>query len=160
MLRKLLFTFILFIVPFSFIDLEALPLSNMDNVARVHPQTVRFVGKMDVSMSKGKTFKDRPATFIIKDNHLLCDFPKIGKMPGKIVIDLPIQSCDDGIISAQPDVKAGVMKMPLGFNVKLKLESMKDAKICDGSLYFTLTVYGKFMGVTFPTIISFCGSQR
>ena len=120
MLYKLLFAFLLFIFPGIFNSTAASPFFTTDEVAMNKLSLIKFVGKMDVFMSKGKTFKDRPATFLIRDNKLYCDFPKIGKMPGKIIIDLPIQIHQDGSITAQPEAVAGVMKMPLGIKVHLK----------------------------------------
>ena len=119
----------------------------------------RYSGKMDVSMSKGKTFNGRQATFEIKDNHLSCDFPKMGKMPGKISINLFVKIDQQGRITAQPESVAGVMKMPMGFKFKLKLEALDGAKIDDGKISFTLKVYGEMLGAKFPTTICFKGHQ-
>ena len=118
-----------------------------------------YSGLMDVEMGKGKIHEGRPATFTIKDSVLFCDFPKIGKMPGKITIELLVKIHKDGQITAEPESVAGVMKMPLGFKFKLKLDSLKEARIDANKLSFTLTVYGQSMGTKFPTTIYFRGER-
>ena len=119
-----------------------------------------YSGFMDVTMSKGKSFKGRPATFILKENILFCDLPKMGKMPGKIRINLPVTVDSKGNISALPHTQAGVMKMPMGVNFKLKLMSLKSARIDQDKISFILEVYGKMMGIKIPTSIFFCGYDK
>ena len=118
-----------------------------------------YRGKMDVTMSKDKTFPGRPATFVLHQGRLTCDFPKIGKMPGKIRIELPVEIDRNGKMTAQRECTAGVMKMPLGFKVKLRLEALENARIVGRQLSFVLKVYGQAMGAKFPTTIHFVGQQ-
>ena len=119
-----------------------------------------YVGKMDVTMSKDKSFKGREATFQIKGEKLLSDFPKIGKMPGKIKIELPVRLLQNGVVTAQPECIAGVMRMPLGIKLDLKLDALENARIIGNQIFFTLKVYSKFMGAKFPTTISFKGYKK
>lgn len=116
-----------------------------------------YSGIMDVTMSKGKTFKGRKAVFQIRNGKLLCDFPKMGKMPGKIRIELPVKIDGHGNISARPQSEAGVMKMPMGMKIRLKLDALNDARIVGNQLSFRLNIYGRMMGVKFPTGIHFKG---
>lgn len=123
------------------------------------PNEGDYVGSMDVEMGMGKKYEKRSATFSIQDSRLCCDFPKIGKMPGKITIELPIQMQQDGSIYAELESVAGVMKMPMGMRFKLKLETLKNAMIVNQELSFVMTVYGQFMGTKYPTTISFHGNK-
>ena len=118
-----------------------------------------YTGLMDVEMGKGKKHDGRPATFVLKKGSLFCDFPKIGKMPGKITIDLPIEVNSDGTIHAKPEAEAGFLKMPLGMKFTLKLETISEAKVMNQELHFVMTVYGQFMGSKRPTTISFSGKM-
>lgn len=114
---------------------------------------------MDVAMGVGKTYNKRAATFHITGNKLVSDFPKIGKMPGKIKIELPFKILKDSILSAIPESNAGTMKMPMGLKFKLKLDSLKGAKISNQNLSFKMTVYGQFMGTKHPATITFSGKK-
>ena len=116
-----------------------------------------YKGSMDVIIVKGKNYEPREATYVIEEGMLLCDFPQIGKMPGKIRIELPVEIHEDGTITAEPESQAGLMKMPMGIKIKLRLSVLKDARIEGSSLSFTLDVYGKFMGANFPTSVHFDG---
>ena len=118
-----------------------------------------YPGLMDVEMGQGKRYEDRTATYAIKDSRLCCDFPKIGKMPGKIVIDLPVRLTDQGGLTAEKETEAGVMKMPLGIRIKLKLDRLDEARVSGNKLSFVLVVYGQFMGKTYPTTIHFTGKK-
>lgn len=120
----------------------------------------RYAGTMDVVMSKGKTFKHRAATFAVDKDRLLCDFPKVGKMPGKTSIDLPVKVAADGSIAAPPGCVAGVIKLPMGLKLKLRLEALQEARMGGRHLSFILKVYGQMMGTKIPVSIRFRGEAR
>ncbi len=115
---------------------------------------------MNVAMSKGKTVKGCEATFVLKNQTLLCDLSKLGKMPGKIKIELPVKVGKDGSLSAEPESEAGVMKMPMGFKFKLRLEKLENAWVDGHEISFTLKVYGQMMGTKYPTSIDFRGEAK
>ena len=54
---------------------------------------------------------------------------------------------------------AGVMKMPMGIRIKLKLESFEEALVKNEKLSFSLVVSGSFMGAHVPTVIHFIGER-
>ena len=116
-----------------------------------------YKGTMDVIIVKGKNYEPREATYVIEDGMLLCDFPQIGKMPGKIRIELPVEIHEDGTVTAEPESQAGLMKMPMGIKIKLRLSALKESRLEGNSLSFTLDLYGKFMGANFPTSVHFSG---
>ena len=117
-----------------------------------------YKGVMDIINVRGKDYEPREAVYELRDGKLLCDFPKIGKMPGKIEIELPVSIAENGQLTAEEGTVAGVMKMPMGIRIKLTLMSLRDAVVKGENLSFFLTVSGKFMGADFPTSIHFNGN--
>lgn len=119
-----------------------------------------YVGVMDSIYMDGKKYDSQNATFTITNNNKLkCNFPKIGKMPGNIVLDLPITISSNGVISAQKGVKAGTLKILHLFPVPLKLDELTNAKV-DGTLIeFDLKVSGEYNGKNFPAAIKFKGHK-
>ena len=154
---RYIFTLLLLFTTLSSVSASALPFAETSAIERKVSFDAPYIGAMDVTMGKGKTFAGRKATYILRDGVLLCDFPKVGKMPGKILIELPVEVAEDGRITAQPGAIAGAMKLPLGIKVKLKLISLDQARIVGRQLSFVLQVYGQFMGASFPTTVSFSG---
>lgn len=118
-----------------------------------------YHGRMDVINVKGKNHPPKDAVYYLQDGILSCDVPKVGKMPGKIRIEVPVTVHEDGSLSAEKGAVAGVMKMPMGIRIKLKLESFTEAQVVEGKLSFSLVVSGSFMGSHVPTEIHFVGAR-
>ena len=155
MLRKLGFIFLMAACIDTPQPISAQVLAEQKEVVAHESYEGIYGGVMDVEMGKGKKYEERPATFVMRHDTLFCDFPKMGKMPGKITIELPIKVLEDGSISAQMESEAGTMRMPMGMKFKLKLASFEKGKVEHLSLQFVMTVYGQFLGTKYPTTISF-----
>lgn len=110
-----------------------------------------YNGTMDKIKMKGKDYEPRAASYTLEGGLLTCDFPQIGSMPGTITIELNVNVDEEtGEITADSGVDAGYLTI-LGMDlVKLKLDSLTDAKVTGNTIEFTLAVSGKFLGADFP----------
>lgn len=106
-----------------------------------------YNGTMDKIKMKGKDYEPRAASYTLEGGLLTCDFPQIGSMPGTITIELNVNVDEEtGEITADSGVDAGYLTI-LGMDlVKLKLDSLTDAKVTGNTIEFTLAVSGKFLG--------------
>lgn len=119
-----------------------------------------YVGVMDSIYMDSKKYDPQNATFkITNNNKLKCNFPKIGKMPGNIVLDLPITISSDGVISAQKGEVAGSLLILHALSIDLKLDALENAKIVGSSIEFDLKVSGEYLGKNFPAAIHFKGNK-
>lgn len=115
-----------------------------------------YNGTMDKIKMKGKDYEPRAASYTLEGGLLTCDFPQIGSMPGTITIELNVNVDEEtGEITADSGVDAGYLTI-LGMDlVKLKLDSLTDAKVTGNTIEFTLAVSGKFLGADFPASVHF-----
>lgn len=115
---------------------------------------------MDKIKMKGKDYEPRAASYTLEGGLLTCDFPQIGSMPGTITIELNVNVDEEtGEITADSGVDAGYLTI-LGMDlVKLKLDSLTDAKVTGNTIEFTLAVSGKFLGADFPASVHFVGTK-
>lgn len=113
-----------------------------------------YNGTMDKIKMKGKDYEPRAASYTLEGGLLTCDFPQIGSMPGTITIELNVNVDEEtGEITADSGVDAGYLTI-LGMDlVKLKLDSLTDAKVTGNTIEFTLAVSGKFLGADFPASV-------
>lgn len=113
-----------------------------------------YNGTMDKIKMKGKDYEPRAASYTLEGGLLTCDFPQIGSMPGTITIELNVNVDEEtGEITADSGVDAGYLTI-LGMDlVKLKLDSLTDAKVTGNTIEFTLAVSGKFLGADFPAFL-------
>lgn len=118
-----------------------------------------YNGTMDKIKMKGKDYEPRAASYTLEGGLLTCDFPQIGSMPGTITIELNVNVDEEtGEITADSGVDAGYLTI-LGMDlVKLKLDSLTDAKVTGNTIEFTLAVSGKFLGADFPASVHFDSS--
>lgn len=119
-----------------------------------------YNGTMDKIKMKGKDYEPRTASYTLEGGLLTCDFPQIGSMPGTITIELNVNVDEEtGEITADSGVDAGYLTI-LGMDlVKLKLDSLTDAKVTGNTIEFTLAVSGKFLGADFPASVHFVGTK-
>lgn len=119
-----------------------------------------YNGTMDKIKMKGKDYEPRAASYTLEGGLLTCDFPQIGSMPGTITIELNVNVDEEtGEITADSGVDAGYLTI-LGMDlVKLKLDSLTDAKVTGNTIEFTLAVSGKFLGADFPASVHFNNSS-
>lgn len=120
-----------------------------------------YNGTMDKIKMKGKDYEPRAASYTLEGGLLTCDFPQIGSMPGTITIELNVNVDEEtGEITADSGVDAGYLTI-LGMDlVKLKLDSLTDAKVTGNTIEFTLAVSGKFLGADFPASVHFVGTNN
>lgn len=120
-----------------------------------------YNGTMDKIKMKGKDYEPRAASYTLEGGLLTCDFPQIGSMPGTITIELNVNVDEEtGEITADSGVDAGYLTI-LGMDlVKLKLDSLTDAKVTGNTIEFTLAVSGKFLGADFPASVHFVGQNN
>lgn len=120
-----------------------------------------YNGTMDKIKMKGKDYEPRAASYTLEGGLLTCDFPQIGSMPGTITIELNVNVDEEtGEITADSGVDAGYLTI-LGMDlVKLKLDSLTDAKVTGNTIEFTLAVSGKFLGADFPASVHFLLEQN
>lgn len=99
-----------------------------------------YNGTMDKIKMKGKDYEPRAASYTLEGGLLTCDFPQIGSMPGTITIELNVNVDEEtGEITADSGVDAGYLTI-LGMDlVKLKLDSLTDAKVTGNTIFLCVT---------------------
>ena len=117
-----------------------------------------YNGVLDKIEMRGKSYEAKPAVFRVEGDRLRCDFPKIGRMPGSIALDIPIKIDENGVITAT-DTKVGTLKMLFLKDIPLTLVKMSEAQIKDGKLTISLDITGKFLGFDFPASVHFVGNR-
>lgn len=129
--------------------------------AQTTPYDGTYRGTISQLHLKGKSYSNHTAIFVLKSGTLYCDFPKVGKMPGNLVINFPIQVDDATGVLQTASPKAGVMNIFFS-KIKLDLVRFDHATIKpDGTLIFDLALKGKYMGmVNFPASFHFEGKRQ
>ena len=130
-----------------------------------------YNGTMDKIKMKGKDYEPRAASSAVVTDMLpnsagarssltLFKSSMSSNLPGTITIELNVNVDEEtGEITADSGVDAGYLTI-LGMDlVKLKLDSLTDAKVTGNTIEFTLAVSGKFLGADFPASVHFVGTK-
>lgn len=118
----------------------------------------------DIEMNNKTGYPNQDMSFkITSKGHLVGEIGNIGKMPGTITIDLPINIDDNGTLTAKANV-AGTLNFDLGGESSLVLDAKKGGFQGNIDSYkkmiFTLHVRGSMVGIpVFPASVTFVSNS-
>lgn len=145
----------------------------MNAKANVSDYVGEYYGTLSNIMMNNKTgYADQTMSFFITaDGKLHGEIGQIGKMPGKITIDMDVDIDEDGNMTAVY-TKAGVLDFTISILGSSTLYLDEDGADDDGAtspfvgtiksnkMNFTLYVVGKYLGASFPARVSFEGTKK
>lgn len=120
-----------------------------------------YVGKIKELKLRGKTYPVSAASFRLRNDSLYCRLPKIGKMPGQIILHFPVHIDS---LSGQITSKAkifGRLYLPVS-SLRLKADDFSEGQLSPGGIMrFKLSLHSQLLGIfNFPVSFYFEGKKE